>query len=289
MRTRHLSEILRRLSRHLALSAMLLLTLSLPAAAAPGGDAERIRTAQQRFDEAVEAYQADDLTRALALFQQAYEHVANPVFLYNAARVAEKLGELELALKLAERADAQRDPPLPGPLAEKNTALLADLGTQMAQKNVATTKQRARQLAESVVVRQKTLQRARRNALSLPPPAGAPGESDSSEWGWAGISGVATGIGGLGLIAGATYLGLQSSGAIRDLQALNDQDAYTRRRRDIQASQSTGQLMLYSGAGLTALGSGLLLWELLRDVERPLSVTISTGPQHLGIGLSGDY
>jgi tetratricopeptide (TPR) repeat protein len=254
---------------------------------------EDIRLAQTLFNDAVAAYKTQKYPEALALFREAYTHVPSAVFLYNAARVAEKMGDLDASLEFAKRAASQQERALPAPLAEKNSVLIKSLENQIAQtkkraeeervarqraeKQIAEKQRVEKQLAEKKLAEQRRAQeeRARRQG--------------ASEWSWIGYSGVGFGIAGIGLIGGATYLGAEASSEIDSMRGIDDEAIYAQKRSDVESTQTTGQVLLYSGIGLVALGGGMVAWDLMNPDESPVSVSVGAGPGDAGVSLSGEF
>lgn len=218
---------------------------SLDARAEPVEEQE-IQAAQELFEEGMLAYQAKKYPEAIVLFQKAYTYVPAAAFLYNAAKVAEAMEDFDQALKFAERAGAQTEDALPDKMALANTKLIESLKSKIAQEA------RRAEAARGV------------------------------EWSWVGYSGVGTSVVGLGLIGGATYLGMKASADFDDLARVEDEGVYTRKRADIESSQELGRVALYSGIGLVALGGALVAWDLLSPHESPVAVTL--GPGGAGVG-----
>lgn len=81
--------------RSVFLAAALLLA-GLPAWAQ---DANREQAARARFEEGQHAYEAGDFPRAARAFQAAYELHASPELAFNVARISERAGDLETAIR----------------------------------------------------------------------------------------------------------------------------------------------------------------------------------------------
>lgn len=218
-------------------------------------DEQEVQAAQELFEEGMLAYQAKKFPEAIVLFQKAYTYVPAAAFLYNAAKVAEAMGDFDQALKFAERAGAQTEEALPDQMAQANRKLIESLKIKIAEE----------------ASRAEAARRAE--------------ESHAAAWSWVGYSGVGAGIAGLGLIGGATYLGMKASSDFDELSRVEDEAVYTNRRADIESSQKLGRAILYSGIGLVALGGGLVAWDLLSPHEHP--VTVSLGPTSGGAGEVG--
>ncbi len=222
---------------------------TIPAVAVAQEDDEKqaVRVAQKLFEEGATAYSEKRFSEALTLFRKAHTYVPAAAFLYNAARAAEKLGNLEQSLSLAKQAKTQKTQPLAAQLVKKNDALIESLEKQIvAQKEAAE--------------RRKTMQ-----------------------WSWVGYSGVGVGVVGLSLVGGATYLGTQASSDIKALEDVEAREAHAQQREDILATQATAEVLLYSGVGLALVGGGIVAWDLLSPGESPLQV--STGPGDVGLSV----
>jgi hypothetical protein len=162
------------------------------------------------------------------MWRKAYEYVPEAVFLFNAAKAAEKLGNLEQALALAKRAGKEKQRPLPEKLASKNEKLVEDLEARVE------------------------FRRKRREVR----------EARKLDWrGWSGMAGLVGG--GAALSVGMAVFGQKAQGLNAKLQAAESRDVYERRRRRMEQQQQIGRILLYSGAGVAAAGGGLLIWDLV--------------------------
>lgn len=79
--------------------AALLVALALPAEAQ---DADRERAARAHFEEAQRAYTAGDFPRAAQEFSLAYDLHPSPEVAFNVARVSERAGDLDVAIRFYE-------------------------------------------------------------------------------------------------------------------------------------------------------------------------------------------
>lgn len=188
--------------------------------------------AQQLFERGYGAYSTEKYGRALAMWRKAYEFVPAAVFLFNAAKAGEQLGNLEQALALAKRAGKQEKRPLPEKLAKKNETLIRDLKARLA------------------------FERKRREAL----------RARKLDWrGWSGVAGLAGGTLAVGLAT--AVFGNQAGKINQNLGNAGSREAYQERRTRMESKQTVGRVLLYSGAGVAAVGGGLLVWDLV-DVPR---------------------
>lgn len=225
---------------------------SVPAVAVSQDRQQReVKVAQKLFEKGASAYSEKRYADALMLFRKAYTYVPAAPFLYNAARAAEKLGNLDQALSLAKQAKEQEDQPLPERLRAQNDALIESL--------------------------EQRIEAAKREAE----------RNRSMQWSWVGYSGIGVSVVGLGLMGGAAYLGSEASADIEALEGVENPEAYGRQRDDILAKQATGEVLLYSGIGLAAVGGGLIAWDLLSPGESPFRV--SAGPGNVGLSVSTSF
>lgn len=102
--------------------------------------------------------------------------------------------------------------------------------------------------------------------------------------GWIGVSSLVLGVGALGASA---YFNADA-GDLRDQLARPqpDRPTYDALASDLDSAQTSGQIALYAGAGLAALGAGLLLWELLGDEDAAVAITPNVGADRAMIDLS---
>jgi len=254
-------------------------------------DPAKIVAAQEHFDAGVAAYQSEAYDVALEEFRQAYDQVPAAVFLYNAARMAEKLGRLDESLKLAELAHFQIERPLPPPLVEKTNELIERLNHALAE---------ADKNKKKIVAKKYTPKPMK---TELTPNNEEPDAERAKGWSAMGYSGAGITVVGLGLIGAATYLGADASAQLDELASVTSSTDYNERRANIESQQSMGQGFLYSGIATVALGGALIAWDLLSPAERParephasesvsihgVSASISPDATSAGIILRGSY
>jgi len=111
----------------------------------------------------------------------------------------------------------------------------------------------------------------------------------TGQWSWVGFSGIGAGVLGLGLIGGTIYLNSSVSTEINDISLINDPALYAQRREEIRTDQSTGQVLLYSGIGLAALGGSAIVWDLVSPGESPFSVRVNPTNSGLGFSVAGVF
>ncbi|MEZ4461860.1 MAG: tetratricopeptide repeat protein [bacterium] len=226
---------------------VVLLTLAAPSvvlAAEPSP--EMIQQAQGHFEKGAEWYTTGDYSKAIVEFLKGYNVVPNAMFLYNISLSYTKLGNFDEARTYAERA---RDEPGMAPeVAIRNEARILSFDVRDKAVDVAE--------AKPVL--------AERRQLEDPedPP------EKSSSFGALGITGVAVGVAGLGLIGGAAVV---NAGVSDDLDALKaeanggDRDRFSSLKSDVESGQSLGQILLFSGVGLAVAGVTLIAVDLMDD------------------------
>lgn len=212
---------------------------------------QAVHVAQKLFEEGAKAYSEKKYADAVTLFRKAYTYVPAAAFLYNAAKAAERLGNLEQALSLAKQAMAQKEQTLPAAMAKKDKELIESLKARISAE-------------KAEAERRRTMQ-----------------------WSWVGYSGIGVGVVGLGLTGGAVYLGTQASSDIEALGEIQNPSVYAQKRDDVLTKQSTGQVLLYSGVGLMAAGAGMVAWDLLSPGESPFSV--AAGPGDIGLSFNAKF
>jgi|GEM_PF-5456514 len=276
--------------RTLALLAVLLLSWGEPARAQAPDNAAAITAAQRHFDDGVAAYQNEDYARALEEFDKAYAQIPAAIFLYNAARVAEKLEQFEESLKLAELAQAEVERPLPDALVEKNTQLIKSLEQRIDQIAAQ---------AEAEERRTPPTRFTRREPTASQPAQVAPPTATPSDEGWSALRYSGGGIAflGLGLIGTSIYLSADANSQIDELSTIDEPKDFNRRVDSIEEQQFTGKVLLFSGIATVAAGGALIAWDLLRPTEhsaakpppaRPVSLTgvsISIAPDNDQVGI----
>jgi tetratricopeptide (TPR) repeat protein len=204
------------------------------------GKEERVK-AQKLFQEGYKAYQKQDYTTAVSLWRQAYEYVPEAVFLFNAARAAEKLGNLSTAEKLAEQAKAKDNRTLSAEDAAKNEQLLQRVSE----------KQKYRESKEAWK-REKKLD-------------------------WRAVSGFAAVGVGVGGIISAGLVGREAQRINNDLAEARTRPEYRNLTDTFQARQNLGRGLLYSGIGLAAAGASFVVWDLVDVPEKPDKPKFSVG------------
>ena len=208
--------------------------------------------AQVLFDDAAADYMAKRYDKAALGFRKAYAVRPEAVFLYNQAKALEKLENWEAAIKALERARDQAELPLPPELAAKVPSFMeqleAGLAAERAQKEAA--------IKPTVVV-----------------PAAAPNDG-LSLLGWGGAG---TALLGGAAVATNFLFASQASSTSDELAATRQRSRYDELSQDFDEQQGTAQALLFVGAGLAAVGAGLLLWDLSNDDDHGVRVSFGAG------------
>ena len=220
--------------------------------------------ASQMADEGVEAYQKGEWARALRLFQRSYAIVPAPSFLLYQARCQERLGQLDEADAIYQRAIENGD------------------GDKSAT---------AQQAANEARGEQRSL-RQRRDALRARPvtsapattaaPAGTSGASGMRTASWAALGVGATGL-VVGLVSGAVMLSKKST--------LDDECVSNRcgpsQEGDLSGFRSARTVSWVGwSVGLAGAATGLTLWLLDRkpsDSGPKTSARVVVGPTFSGV------
>jgi len=232
--------------------------------------AEELEKAQAHFAKGAQFFSEQRYAAAIVEFLSAYKYKPDPMLQYNISVAHARLGNIEEAYRAALRADAASDK-----MPEK--AVPVNAARARAWQRVL----QARALGEGITAGEQlqASEEARHDdALSvIEKPADAP-SSGLSALGW---SGVAAGAAGVGLVGYATYVELSMSddiNAYKSAAGAPTPDAYQTYKDDLAGRQTAGLIALYSGAALTALGVGLLSYDLLReDGEERASIDVSAG------------
>ena len=244
---------------------------SAPAQAQPDPGApvtpEQTRQAQQIFDEATSAYSAGEFGRAAALYQKAYQVRPEALFLYNAARAAQRADNPGLALELLRRATTQTERALPAKLDASVRTIEAELLATIEGQRVQA---RTRRTVDRIV---------QARAPTPPPGPAIEPARPLGPIGWTGVGVGALGLVGLGVMSVST---LQARQTLDRLEPPHASEAdYRDQLAQLERRQRRGQLLLYTGTGLVALGAGLWVWDRRRaaaDTPGPSDEEPSAAP-----------
>lgn len=227
-------------------SAMILMLLL---CASPAIAQDNVELAQKHFESGAEWYAQGEYAKAIVEFLKGHNLSPNAMFLYNISLSYAKLDNIDDALVAAER--AIKEGGLPPDVAVRNEARIRAFQMNSTARSVSGSVNLALNEKKTVVDPEPT------------PKA-------SSGFGALGWTGVALTTVGVGLGAGAMVL---SSGVADDIASLKseanggDLIRYTELKSSIEDDQSTGQILVYAGAGLGAVGLTLILIELMSGDE----------------------
>lgn len=207
-------------------------------------DEEDLERAQDAFNQGAAYYYEEEFGRAMVEFRRANELHPHPIFQHNIALSNRQLGRIERTLEAAENAAAM-DEKLPAPADATNSALIVGITT------VLTTQEKADHLAAQV-----------QDAEVEEPDVVADEPSGWGGSGWAGVGALSV---GLGALTGAFVLDRRVVSGMDSLEndTWDSMAEFNEERDSLQSQQSMGKIFLFSGAGLAALGGGLIVWELM--------------------------
>ena len=234
--------------------ALLLVCLSGGQAAADSGlggddvDPQAVERAQQAFNDGAAYYFEEEYSRALVEFRRAHEAMPHPVFLFNMALCHRELGRVDRTLQAAEEARVlfnefhEQGQEVPLDLWARNDALIISIQAV----------ERSQEMADSLVPDEGEPLAARPDVEDA--------DSGFGVLGWAGVGALAVGAGALG---GAAVIDRQVASGIEDLQGISDESEFNSQRDALQGQQTSGQVLLFSGIGLAAVGTTLVVLDLV--------------------------
>ncbi len=243
------------------------------------------------YEKGMDAYFAGDYADAILSFKEAYAIEANPIFLFNMSIAYEKAGNYQEALKEAQA--AQADGSLPPEAAQVNAGRIPSLSTIVKSREVAGRVSGKAPCQSNDQCREGfTCDVTSNMCVEAGPVADKKDGGDQSTEPFLGVPfstigwiGAGASIVGVGLLATTLIVDLGLGGDIEEYDALSDSDKRTAAgealAEDIEGQQSTGQVLLYSGAGLVAVGAGLIVFDLF----------FNDGNEHMtnvGVGVSPD-
>lgn len=237
----------------------------LSADAADEVDPEDIERAQEAFNQGATFYYEGEYGRAMVEFRRANELYPHPIFLHNIARSNRQLGRVERTIDAAigarELAEETGEA-LPADADAVNSALIAGIGTVVTSTELS-------EEMEATAVADKDVEE---------PPGVQPADSGFGGKGWAGVAGLALGVGALG---GAAMMDRSVVSGMEELEPDNwtgTRTEFDDEKASLESQQSMGQILLFSGAGLAAVGTTLLVLELTSssgDTQMALSPSVT--------------
>ena len=215
-----------------------------------------IEEAQAAFDRGARYYYEGEFSSAIVEFRRANQIHAHPIFQHNIALSNRHLGRPERALEAALEADKAADE-LPPETAAINSSLVASL----------TTVNRAGSVASDVAAHREEQERQDEEPDAVgeaPEVEPSPEVEAASSWGglgWVGAAGLGVGVAALG---GAAVLDRQISNEISDIRA-EGEGISNAQRNSLESRQTTGRVLLFSGAGMALVGATLVAVELVTE------------------------
>lgn len=277
MPTRYIFRQTRRKSYTALILAAALLTL--PSAGWAQGAAENPDDpdkAEAYYQQGVNAFFNKNYSLAVTYFKRANALDPDPVVLYNISLAQSRLANADEALDAAE--EAARMGGLPEDTALKNQARIR------AYQRIIAAESTAQALAPE-------------DAPAAQGTAPAPGVAEAppavGTVGWVGIG---TASAGALTLAGAGLLALMVRNDLDEYDTARADGDYERARalqQDVRDGQSIGQILLYSGAGLLAVGATLWAVDFFADQESApassLSMRAGAAPGEAGVQLHFNF
>lgn len=199
--------------------------------------------AQAYYEQGVEAFFNKNYSLAITYFQRANALDADPVVLYNISLAQSRLGNIPEALQAALQAQEMEG--MPEDTALKNLARIRAFQLQMT----------AEEIAHALIPPEEV--EAQAAASPSPAPPLPQQESGPSPLAWAGIG---TASAGALAIATTGVLTLIVGNKIEEYNSARqdgDYEGALALQKQIGDQQMVGQILLYSGAGLIAIGGTL--------------------------------
>lgn len=248
------------------LLAIVLLVFTCAAAPASAQNAEK--EAQQYFEKGAAFYFEGKYGPALVQFRRGHETLPNALFLYNIALCNLKLERYQEALNNAREAKRM------GGLGERESAL--NEARLAAIPRIQDAMSIASDIEQALAAQVSKAEQAPPEAIvdtNAPPPS----ESSFGALGWIGV---ATSVAGAGLLTGALVSELSLQNKWEEFEAAaaaQDTTRHAELKEEIERGQRTGKILLYSGAGVTALGITFIVVDLFTSPsdQREIGLFIS--------------
>lgn len=218
-------------------------------------NADQTHIAKAGFEEGAKAYLEGRYQDAIVTWSNAYEVWPAAIIPYNQSLAAAKLGNFKQALIYAQAARKPGELPLDANYSAKLEGnISAWQGLVKAERIAGQIK--ARKPAE----------------IALD---------------WRGYTGIGAMVVGSGLIVGALLMGASASSDIDALGGLQTKAEHDAAVDDIESTQTTAQVLLFSGIGIAATGVGLLVWDLWFDSDTQISMGVT--PNSAAVTLGGSW
>ena len=246
--------------------------LALPSVALGQSDEEV--SVKQAYKMGMTHYKKGEFEEAITDFRKALDQQPHPVLIYNLSQSYVRLGQWKKAVKYADMAQE-----LGGNLDEKTAT--QNVATGIAGRVVLSAGDNAPGIAEAdPQAAHRRASKSETGKADSSEPTPPPEPADKGGFGGLGWAGAGTAAVGAGLLTGALVV---DAGLADDFEKHNSgqQDLET----EIVQKQTTGQILLYSGAGAAALGTTLLILELTGGETKPQSARVDVSPTNGGARL----
>ena len=233
-------------------------------------DKEQAQTLAQK---GAKAFVKKDYAMAVTYFQRAASLDPNPVLLYNLSLAQSKLGNVQDARDAAQRAIEMGSDGVP-----KDTWVKLHARRDAYDRALS-----ARSMADELAPDKPKVSTEESTSGTSDPTTVTTREQvdEGPAVGTLGWVGAGVGVAGVGLLAGA---GLVNAGVRADIEAYDEArragefDRAERLQGDVDSGQQLGQILLYSGAGLTAVGAGLFIFDMVNGTESDKKARLMTVP-----------
>jgi tetratricopeptide (TPR) repeat protein len=251
--------------------------LGLPSVALGQSDEEV--SVKQAYKMGMTHYKKGEFEEAITDFRKALDQQPHPVLIYNLSQSYVRIGEWEKAVKYADMAQE-----LGGKLDERTAT--QNVATGLAGRVVLSAEDNAPEIAEAEPGASKPQASTSPDKKTEPSEPTSPPPETAGKGGFGGLGwvGAGTAAAGAGLLAGALVVDI---GLASDFEALEEGTASNpdSLRADMKSRQTTGQILLYAGAGAAALGTTLLILELTGGESKPQSARLGVSPTDGGARL----
>lgn len=213
------------------------------------------KKAEAYYNKGVEAFFKKKYSLAITFFQRANALDPDPVVLYNISLAHSKMGNAKEALAAALEAQQMGD--LPEDTALKNQFRIIGYRRILS----------ARGVTEAINPPGQAEVDPNKKVLNEPDPDEPEPEDGMSALGWTGIGTAGVGLAALVGAGGMSFLVSDNLTEYDTAQADGDYERAKGLQSDIRDRQSLGRVMLYSGAGLAAVGGALFAYDFFGGAE----------------------
>lgn len=250
-------------------------------------DEEATSQAAMLYKQGAEEYLRGNYVDALALFRKGNDLKPNGMFLYNISLVYGKLENYSEALSYAERADEDGIPPeawarnMPRILAYRMTLQSRELIDARGQ------------CASDSDCDEGLMCGPEKSCIATPEEALSVSRGEpSSKPTWLGWTGIGLTAGGAALLSMALLKDSEVGDLVESYDRLrvgSDVEGARAKKQEVEDAQSQGQIFLYAGAGLAAVGLGIFIYDLVRDTEPAVSLIPSVHEDGVGVWATGRF